>query len=119
MERSVSDPFGAPKPDPDQLVRVAVARHQTEAEFFQSMLEEAGIRVLIKRSPGFDVPDYLAAGGRDLFVRISDEADARAILRELAGVEPGEVTGPNPVYLLAGLLLAVGVVALVLLLGFG
>ena len=50
------------------LVRVAAARHQAEAEFLQGMLLEEGIPSLVRRSGGFDVPDFLAAGPRDVLV---------------------------------------------------
>ena len=50
------------------LVRVAAARHQSEAELLQGMLLEEGIPSLVRRSGGFDVPDFLAAGPRDVLV---------------------------------------------------
>ena len=50
------------------LVTVAAARHQAEAEFLQGMLLEEGIPSLVRRSGGFDVPDFLAAGPRDVLV---------------------------------------------------
>ena len=43
------------------LVRVAFARHQAEAEMIQGLLLEEGIPSLVRRSGGFDVPDFLAA----------------------------------------------------------
>ena len=48
------------------LVRVAAARHQAEAEFLQGLLLEEGIPSMMRRSGGFDVPDFLAAGPRDI-----------------------------------------------------
>ena len=51
-----------------ELVRVVGAQHQAEAEFIQGLLLEEGIPSLIRRSRGFDVPDMLAAGGRDVLV---------------------------------------------------
>ena len=44
------------------LVRVATARNQAEAELLEGMLLEEGIPSLTRRSGGFDVPDFLAAG---------------------------------------------------------
>ena len=49
-------------------MRVAAARHQAEAEFLQGLLLEEGIPSLVRRSGGFDVPDFLAAGPRDILV---------------------------------------------------
>jgi hypothetical protein len=69
-------------------VRVAAARNQAEAELFQGMLLEEGVPSLVRRSGGFDVPDFLAAGPRDILVPASGEAAARDILRAQDG--PGE-----------------------------
>src|SRR5437764_307858 len=49
------------------LVPVARAAHQAEAELIQGVLLEEGIPSMLKRSRGFDVPDMLAAGPRDVF----------------------------------------------------
>ena len=62
------------------LVTVAVARHQAEAEFLQGLLHEAGIPSLARRSGGFDVPDFLASGPRDIVVAQSAEHAARDVL---------------------------------------
>jgi hypothetical protein len=62
------------------LVRVAAARHQSEAEFLQGMLLEEGIPSLLRRSGGFDVPDFLAAGPRDVLVPQSGALAAREAL---------------------------------------
>ena len=62
------------------LVTVAAARHQAEAELLQGMLLEEGIPSLVRRSGGFDVPDFLAAGPRDVLVPQSGESAAREAL---------------------------------------
>jgi hypothetical protein len=49
-------------------VRVATARNQAEAELLESLLLEEGIPSLVRRTGGFDVPDFLAAGPRDIMV---------------------------------------------------
>ena len=59
------------------LVRVAAARNQPEAELLQGLLLEEGIPSMLRRSGGFDVPDFLAAGPRDVLVPQSGEAAAR------------------------------------------
>ena len=51
-------------------MRVAAARHQAEAEMIQGLLLEEGIPSLARRSGGFDVPDFLAAGPRDILVAL-------------------------------------------------
>jgi hypothetical protein len=78
------------------LVRVAAARHQSEAEFLQGMLLEEGIPSLTRRSGGFDVPDFLAAGPRDIFVPQSGALAARDALGTTAPPAglPRHVTPP-------------------------
>jgi hypothetical protein len=63
------------------LVRVAAARNQAEGELVQGMLLEEGVPSLMRRSGGFDVPDFLASGPRDILVPASGAAAARDILR--------------------------------------
>jgi len=65
-----------------ELVRVAGGRHQAEAELIQGMLLEEGVPSMLRRSPGFDVPDFLAAGPRDVFVPESGREAARQVLLE-------------------------------------
>src|SRR3954471_22559209 len=67
------------------LVRVAAARHQAEAEMIQGLLLEEGIPSVAPRSGGFDVPDFLAAGPRDILVAASGEEAAREILGDRRG----------------------------------
>jgi hypothetical protein len=63
------------------LVRVAAARNQAEGELLQGMLLEEGVPSLMRRSGGFDVPDFLAAGPRDILVPASGADAARDILQ--------------------------------------
>lgn len=63
-----------------ELVRVARAGNQAEAELVQNMLLEEGIPSMTKRSGGFDVPDFLAAGPRDVLVPQSGAQAARDLL---------------------------------------
>ena len=66
------------------LVRVAAARNQPEAELLQGLLLEEGIPSMVRRSGGFDVPDFLASGPRDVLVPQSGEDAARDLLRTTA-----------------------------------
>lgn len=97
-----------------RLVRVAGARNQTEGEFIQSLLLEEGVPSVLRRSAGFDVPDFLAAGPRDVLVPESAVATARETLlqAELIDSEPARPV-VVPVRLLLGLLAALAVGALV------
>jgi hypothetical protein len=62
------------------LVRVAGGRNQAEAELIQNILLEEGVPSLLRRSAGFDVPDLLAAGPRDVMVPESGAMVARETL---------------------------------------
>ncbi|MDQ6607328.1 MAG: hypothetical protein M3Z06_12375 [Actinomycetota bacterium] len=96
------------------LVRVAGARNQAEAEFIQGMLLEEGIPSMLKRSAGFDVPDFLAAGPRDVLVPQTGLPAAREVLLQaeiIDDVPPVAVV--NPGRLMLGLLAALVVGALV------
>jgi hypothetical protein len=81
------------------LVRVAGARHQAEAELLQNMLLEEGIPSMTKRTRGFDVPDYLAAGPRDVYVPESGAELARGLLRDTSVGEPLDPPQPPAISL--------------------
>ena len=94
-----------------ELVRVAGGRNQAEAEFIQALLLEEGVPSLLRRSRGFDVPDYLAAGPRDVLVPESGVATARDVLLQ-ARMAPAEGTAAVPARrVLAGVLGGAAVVA--------
>jgi hypothetical protein len=63
-----------------KLVKVAYAQHLPEAELLQSFLRDEGIRCMARRAAGFDVPDFLAAGPREILVAEGDEEWARRVL---------------------------------------
>src|ERR1700749_809935 len=65
-----------------KLVKVGFARNQAEAEMLQGLLTEAGIPSILKRSGGFDAPEFLAAGPRDIWVNKEHAHEARRILEE-------------------------------------
>lgn len=67
-----------------ELVRVARAHHQAEAELIQNLLLEEGIPSMTRRSAAFDVPDFLAAGPRDILVPSSGAQAARDLLEPQA-----------------------------------
>jgi hypothetical protein len=101
------------------LVRVAGARHQAEAELIQGLLLEEGVPSLLQRTRGFDVPDMLAAGPRDVMVPESGAAVAREVLMEAEIIDPSTsaVPGTRAYRVLAGLLGAVALVAVIAWLG--
>lgn len=75
------------------LRRVATARQQPEAEFIQMLLLEEGVPSTLRRTAGFDVPDMLAAGPRDVLVPESGVEVAREVLLEAEITPVGEAAG--------------------------
>src|ERR1700759_5383205 len=65
-----------------KLVKVGFARNQAEAEMLQALLLESGIPSILKRSGGFDSPQFLAAGPRDIWVNRDHAQAARDLLAE-------------------------------------
>ena len=100
------------------LVRVAGAMNQAEAEFVQGLLLEEGIPSTLRRTRGFDVPDMLAAGPRDVMVPASGHDAARDVLLEAEIVrdEPAQA-GPAPARVLAVLLAVLAIGMLIVWLG--
>jgi hypothetical protein len=92
------------------LQRVAVARNLAEAELIAGVLLEQGIPSMIRRTGGFDVPDFLAGGPRDVLVPQSGVEAARELLTDIdaaAATDDAEVAfGRGPGLKLAALLLA-------------
>ena len=108
LEAPLSEAHGrARKIDPafteGELVRVAGGRNQTEAEFIQALLLEWGVPSVLRRTAGFDVPDFLAAGPRDILVPESGAETAREVLlqADLAPTTSAVRTGPRPLVLAA------------------
>jgi hypothetical protein len=74
-----------------KLVKVAYAQHLPESELLQSFLRDEGIPCTARRAAGFDVPDFLAAGPREILVAADNEEWAR---RVLDGWRPIDDNGP-------------------------
>jgi hypothetical protein len=87
--RKIHPPYAEGEP-----VRVATAQNQPEAELIQGLLLEAGVPSLVRRSGGFDVPDFLAAGPRDILVPAAGEVAAREVLGTQAR-RPGAPVRPR------------------------
>jgi hypothetical protein len=97
-----------------ELVKAAFASNQAEAELIQGILLEEGIPSVERRARGFDVPDFLAAGPRDILVPESAYEPARELLAGGGNGELAPATAPErPLRLLAGLLIALALAALV------
>jgi hypothetical protein len=63
-----------------KLVKVGFAQQQPEAEMIQGLLSEHGIPSMLRRAAGFDVPDFLAAGPREILVAEELAEQAREVL---------------------------------------
>src|SRR4051794_24274883 len=100
------------------LRRVAGGRNQAEAELIQNVLLEEGVPSVLRRSAGFDVPDFLAAGPRDVMVPESGLEVARTAL-SAEGIAPAPLdpgSGPTRTQVLgivAALLLMASITALI------
>jgi hypothetical protein len=101
------------------LVRVFGAHNQAEAELIQGLLLEEGVPSMLRRSRGFDVPDMLAAGPRDVMVPASGAGPAREVLleAELLTERPPVRAVERPARLLAVLCAVVALVALIAWIG--
>lgn len=68
-----------------KLIKVAFASNQAEGEMIQGLLSEHGIPSMLKREAGFDVPDFLAAGPRQVMVAEELVEQAREVLEGTPG----------------------------------
>jgi hypothetical protein len=89
-------------------VRVASAANLAEAEMIQGILLEEGIPSFQRRSRGFDVPDFLAAGPRDILVpeagaEAANDVLAQTPVGEQAAMQPSAAGQTRPLRLLAAI----------------
>lgn len=124
LDEPLSDAHGRyrkidPRFTEGELVRVAGGRNQAEAELIQGLLLEWGVPSVLRRTAGFDVPDFLAAGPRDVLVPEAGAETAREVLLQ-ADLAPttGAASGPRPLVLAAVVALGGGLTALVAWLAF-
>src|SRR4051794_29211438 len=96
-ESSVGGGGGGPRGPEDEggggggggggLVKVAFAPNQMEAEMIQGLLADHGIPSLVKRGPGFDVPEFMPVGPRQIFVAAETAPEAREVLEGTPGAD--------------------------------
>ncbi len=67
-------------------MKVAVAPNETSALLMDGVLKDAGVPALIQRAPGFDVPDFLSSGPRNVLVPGSLLEEARQLLEDTTGL---------------------------------
>jgi hypothetical protein len=70
----------------ERWVKVAAAPDESVALLMDGVLKDAGIPSLIQRAAGFDAPDFLAAGPRDVLVPRSLVEEAKRILEDTTGL---------------------------------
>jgi hypothetical protein len=70
----------------EEWVKVAAAPNETLALVMKGLLDEVGIPALIQRGGGFDVPDFLSAGPRNVLVPQLFAAEARELLEDTTGL---------------------------------
>jgi hypothetical protein len=108
------DPRVRPQYAKGPLTKVGWARNQAEAELIEGLLLEQGIPSLVRRTGGFDVPDFLAAGPRDILVPATGAALARELLGTTKPGEPVVTREGTPAWVKAlAVAIAVAVVALI------
>jgi hypothetical protein len=96
------------------LTRVATARNQPEAEMIEGLLLDQGIPSLIRRSGGFDVPDFLASGPRDILVPASGAELAREVFSTPEPVPARPAGAGTPAWVKAmAVALAVAILAII------
>ncbi|HEY6759833.1 MAG TPA: hypothetical protein VI318_10095 [Baekduia sp.] len=104
-----------------ELTKVAAGRNQAEAELIQGLLLAEGVPSMLKRSAGFDVPDMLAAGPRDVLVPRSGASVAREVLLQAELLPttsgPGADGRDSARRVLVGLLSALVLVAIIAWIG--
>ena len=84
-------------------MKVAVAPNETLALLMEGLLQDAGVPSLIQRAPGFDVPDFLSAGPRDVLVPGAYLEEARQILEDTTGLGSYVPVGVGTLNRLTGL----------------
>jgi hypothetical protein len=67
-------------------VKVSSAANETSALLMEGLLKDAGIPVLIQRAAGFDNPDFLSGGPRDVLVPEPALEEARQLLEDTTGL---------------------------------
>jgi hypothetical protein len=78
--------------DGGRFVKVGFGRTQVEAEMLRGLLGDAGIPSVLKRTIGFDTPEFFASGPHDVFVNVGDAQRAREVIAEtMVEEEGGEV----------------------------
>lgn len=79
-------PHARINPMKERWMKVASAPNEVQALLMEGLLRESDIPVLIQRAPGFDVPEFLAAGPRSILVPTDFLEAATEILSDTTGL---------------------------------
>ena len=80
-------PMSSSSSSSGRWVKVAYAQNEAEAQMIQGLLSEHGIPSMLRRAAGFDVPDFLAAGPREVLVADEIADQAREVLEGAPGTD--------------------------------
>lgn len=69
-----------------EWVKVGSAPNETSALLMEGVLQDAGVPALVRWGAGFDNPDYLSAGPRDVLVPEPALGEARQLLEDTTGL---------------------------------
>lgn len=75
-----------------RLRTATTAANQPEAELYEGLLREAAIPFITRRTGGADVPDFLAAGAREILVPADLLSRARLTLNLVPSADPAPFT---------------------------
>ena len=70
----------------ERWVKVAAAPDESVALLMDGVLKDAGIPSLIQRATGFDAPEFLSGGPRDVLVPGALVEEARQVLEDTTGL---------------------------------
>ena len=70
----------------ERWVKVAAAPDESVALLMDGVLKDAGIPSLIRRAAGFDAPEFLSAGPRDVLVPGALVEEAKQVLEDTTGL---------------------------------
>lgn len=70
----------------ENWTKVAAAPNETDALLMEGVLKESGVPVLVQRASGFDVPDFLSSGPRDVLVPGPLVEEATRLLEDTTGL---------------------------------
>jgi hypothetical protein len=78
----------------NDFVKVAHANDEAQAELLQDLLRPADVGSVVRRASGFDVPEFLAAGPREVLARRLTSLSRETFCARSTRVSAGHRRGP-------------------------